>query len=392
MMKYLNKHLIENQSTMNNRFSEITKKKRAYHGRYPLIDFGIGESNHEIAKEVFESFKLETQKNENYGYTDNDDYGFLEAAKNYLYKCHDLSVNDSNLAPSLGTKGALCLLAELLVTEGDLVIVTTPGYNVFENAVKRRGGEVYRYHLNEENDYRIDIDKIDKEILKRAKVMLINYPNNPTSIMLEAEEYRKLYRVLKKYHILLINDAAYIDVTKKRVPSLFEAIPLNSDALELYTLSKSHNMTGLRLGFVVGNETLISSYLKLKEHNDSGSFLPCLLAGKSALENFTFLNDNKFYYTYRREMLQNFFDTHKFKYVKSEATFYIYVKVPKKFNSKGIKNASEFTTLLLGEYGIFTIPYDEDNHVRFSLTYKGKTFDVIKDLEYRLRNVIVEYK
>ncbi len=390
-MNYLNKYLYKNQATIKNRFTEYMQLKKEYRGNLSLLDFGIGESNHRIPSKSISILQESVANQSLYHYTDNDDYGFLEAAKHYLKETHNLDVKSENLAPSLGTKSALVLLSELFVSEGDMVIVTTPGYNVFENAVKRRGGEVYSYVLNESNDYRFKIDDIEKEILKRAKIILINYPNNPSSRALDSFEYQKIGQICKKYDIVLINDAAYLDVTNAKIPSLFECISFDNYAIELFTLSKSHNMTGVRLGFILGNASLIQAYRSLKEQVDSGTFLPLLLAGKEALEDLAFLRDNQSYYAYRRKMLTSLLKQLGFIYLDSEATFYIYVKIPKNFNGKSIKNATEFATLLLDKFGIFVIPYDSDHHVRLSLTYREKTGDIIKEVQYRLRNVTIEY-
>ncbi len=169
---------------------------------------------------------------------------------------------------------ALTVLPACFINPGDVALMTTPGYPVFGTHSKYLGGEVHNMPLLEKNNFLPDLDSIPADKLKRAKTLVINYPNNPTGASATPEFFAEVVAFAKKHNLIVIHDAAYAALVFDGKPLSFLATPGAMDVgVELHSMSKGFNMTGWRLGFVVGNALIVKAYADVKDNSDSGQFL-----------------------------------------------------------------------------------------------------------------------
>src|SRR5258705_3398084 len=261
------------------KFEKIKRAKRAAianHSRCEILDLGVGEPDEMAFPEVVETLSLEARKPENRGYADNGDAVLKQAAARYLDKvCGVKGINpDTEVLHSIGSKAALSILPAVLINPGDYVLMTTPGYPVFGTHVKYYGGLVHNLPLTEANRFLPDLDNIPADVVARAKVLVINYPNHPTGASATPEIVTKVVEFARRNRIVVIHDAAYEALVFEGKPLSFLAAPGAKEVgIELHSTSKSFNMTGWRCGFVAGNELLVKAYGDVKDNTDSGQFL-----------------------------------------------------------------------------------------------------------------------
>ena len=348
-----------------NRFQEIHDLKAQYKGRLPLIDMGIGEDktmpDNKIVNTLIESLKFSST----HKYADNGLDLLKSEAVRYLKEHFYINKNVSNIAITMGTKQALSILVFLLCKHKDTIITTKPGYVVFANVSRLLDVNIYELPLKKENNFLPDLESIPKSILKKTKVFQINYPNNPTGAVATKEFYCRLIELAKQYGFYIINDAAYLDLSFKKPLSIFSIETDYYKIIELYTLSKSHNMTGYRIGLLVSNEIIARKYERFKDNFDSGQFLGIQYAAIEALSNYSISRDLRIKYHNRAKRIYAIFKKYGFELNEPEGTFFLYVKAINGFSS------FEMASLLLNDYGIVSIPYnDASSYLRFSLTYE----------------------
>src|SRR5437763_8906799 len=267
------------KSTAIYKFAKIKAAKRAALGANPgaeIIDMGVGEPDEMAFPEVVAELHKEAQKPENRGYSDNGDALLKQAAARYLERvCGVPGINpETEVIHSIGSKAALSILPAVLINPDDYVLMTTPGYPVFGTHAKYYGGLVHNLPLTEANRFLPDLVSIPVDVLAKAKVLVINYPNNPTGASATPEFFAEVVAFAKKHSIVVVHDAAYAALVFEGKPLSFLATPGAKDvAIELHSTSKTFNMTGWRCGFVVGNELLVKAYGDLKDNTDSGQFL-----------------------------------------------------------------------------------------------------------------------
>ena len=262
------------------KFEKIKRAKKAALDANPgaeIIDMGVGEPDEMAFPEVVAKLHEEAQKPENRGYSDNGGQALKVAAANFLEKvCGVNGIDpDTEVLHSIGSKAALSILPAAFINPGDYVIMTIPGYPVFGTHAKYFGGQVHNLSLTAENNYLPDLDSIQADVLEKAKVLVLNYPNNPTGASATPEFFAKVVEFAKANDLIVIHDAAYIGlVYDGNQPLSFLATPGAKDVgIELHSTSKNFNMTGWRCGFVAGNPLLVKAYGDVKDNTDSGQFL-----------------------------------------------------------------------------------------------------------------------
>ena len=339
-----------------------------------ILDFGIGEQRCGAPQEVIDVLKEESTYPFNHVYSDNGIDEFKEKVSEYFKQEYGVYFDPkSEINHCLGIKSALSILPLCFINPGDYVLSSSPGYVVLENMAKRLGANVIHLDLNEDNNYLFDLDEIDEEILRKTKILYMNYPNNPTGQIANVEFYKKIIDYAQKYNFIVINDAAYIDLTfeQKDKLSFMQVEGAKSVGVELHSFSKGYNMTGFRIGYIIGNKEIIKAFKLVKDNLDSGQFIPIQKAAIKALECQEFIKNNckKIYNRHKK-----FYEICNNKNLITnipKATFYQFVKVPKivEFNNKIIiiKSGEEFSMFLLRKLKIMTIPYQ--NNVRFSMTF-----------------------
>jgi len=279
------------KSTAIYKFEKIKRAKRAALAAHPgaeIIDMGVGEPDEMAFPEVVAKLHEEARKPENRGYADNGDGVLKVAAARYLEQvCGVGGINpETEVVHSIGSKAALSILPAALINPGDYVLMTTPGYPVFGTHAKYYGGLVHNLPLTEAGNFLPDLDGIPGDVLRKAKVLVINYPNNPTGASASPEFFAKVVDFARRNNVVVIHDAAYAALVFEGRPLSFLAAPGAKEVgIELHSTSKSFNMTGWRCGFVAGNELLVKAYSDVKDNTDSGQFLAIQHAAAYCLDH-----------------------------------------------------------------------------------------------------------
>lgn len=351
-----------------NRFSDFYKIESP---SFPLLDFGIGEDvsligNYE--KGLISNILLDQKA---FGYSENYESGLKEAFISFAFKNYGVSLQSDELTPTSGIKDCLNLLAYLFVDKGDLIISTTPGYNVFNKAATNYGGRVIEMRLEEDNDFLPDIVSYLKNNQLKPKIVHLNYPNNPTGRSCNFTYYQRLKEYVSSYNGLVINDAAYIDYSYMKPPvSLLSNGTKGS--LELYSMSKTFGFTGARVGMIAGDKTYIKALDSIRDQFNSGSSKVFLRLYKELLLEST-LTPQQNKYKRRYFVLKEVLKRLGFEVMDLDSTFYLFVKVPELLKPLG-EDVFEITKKLRQDYGIAVIPYEiaDKSYLRFSLGYKNE--------------------
>ena len=366
---------------------------------------GVGEPDEMAFPEVVTKLHEEAQKPENRGYSDNGGQALKIAAANFLKKeCEVSDINpDTEVLHSIGSKAALSILPAAFINPNDYAIMTIPGYPVFGTHTKYYGGKVHNLALTAENNYLPKLNSIPDEVLKKAKVLVLNYPNNPTGASATKEFFSEVVDFAKRNNLIVIHDAAYIGlVYDGNQPLSFLATPGAKDVgIELHSTSKNFNMTGWRCGFVVGNQLLVKAYGDVKDNSDSGQFLAIQNASAYCYDHPEITKSIATKYSRRMDKLVVVLQKSGFKVNKSGGSFFLYMSSAKaavKSDGKRIefKNGEALSQWFIREKLISTVPWDDaEPAIRFSVTFAAEDEAdedrVISEIESRLSNVKFEF-
>ena len=382
------------------KFEKIKRARRAAeaeHPETPIIDMGVGEPDWMADPSVVERLAGEAQKYENRGYADNGILPFQEAAAAYMQKVFGVSgLNpQTEICHSIGSKPALAMLPQAFINPGDVAIVTVPGYGVLATMTRFLGGEAYALPLLPENDFLPDLNAVPPEIAKRAKLLYINYPNNPTGAVATPEFFQEVIDFAKKNEIIVVSDAAYAALTfDGYAPLSFLSVPGAKDVgVEIQSLSKAFNMTGWRLGFVAGNEKVVKAFACIKDNNDSGQFKAIQYAGAQALSTPSITERTVAKYSRRHDLLVKTLTEVGFRVKKPKGSFYLYAQAPKGIEGgEKFDTAEDFSQWLIREKQISTVPWDDAGHfIRFSVTFIADSeeaeISLMKEIARRLAGV-----
>ncbi len=382
------------------KFEKIKRAKKAAladNPDLPIIDMGVGEPDEGAFDIVVEKLKEEAGKWENRMYADNGVEIFKQAVSVYMKDLYNVELDpETEVVHAIGSKSALSLLPAVFINPGDISIMTVPGYPIMGTWTKYLGGEVVNLPLLAKNGYLPDLDSVTDEQKKRAKLLYLNYPNNPTGASATEMFFKKAIDFAKKNNILIVSDAAYAPLNFTGKPLSILSIPGGKDvALELHSMSKGFNMTGWRLSWVCGNALAVKAFASVKDNADSGQFAAIQKAAIKALENQKEITPAiSAKYERRLKSMTATLNKIGFDAKTPEGTFYLYVKAPKstidgiKFNS-----GEDFSQWLIKEKHISSVPWDDaEACVRFSATFvarggKSAEEQVLKEFENRLSSV-----
>ncbi len=395
------------KSTAIYKFEKIKRAKRAALAANPgaeIIDMGVGEPDEMAFPEVVQQLHQAALKPENRGYADNGDALLKQAAAQYMEKvCGVAGINpETEVMHSIGSKAALSILPAVLINPGDYVLMTTPGYPVFGTHSKYYGGLVHNLPLVEANSFLPDLASIPPEVLSRAKVLVLNYPNNPTGASATPAFFAEVVAFAKKNNIVVIHDAAYAALVFEGKPLSFLATPGAKDVgIELHSTSKTFNMTGWRCGFVVGNELLVKAYGDVKDNTDSGQFLAIQHASAYCFDHPEITEKIATKYSRRMDALVGLLQKAGFNARKPKGSFFLYVKAPSaavKADGSRItfKSGEDISQWLITEKLISTVPWDDAGaYLRFSVTFVAKDAQdeqrVLAEIARRLGDVRFEF-
>lgn len=383
------------------KFEKIKRSKREAAKLHPdmeLIDLGVGQPDYMADGEIIRVLSEESAKWENRGYADNGIDEFKKAAAKYMdqvFGVKDIDYETETLH-MIGSKAGLTILPQAFINPGDVTLITVPGYPVMGTITEWLGGEKYELPLKEEHDFYPDLDAIPENICKRAKLIYVNYPNNPTGQAATREFFENLVAFAKKNHIIIVQDAAYaaICLDGQKPLSILSIDGAKDIAVEIHSLSKSYNMTGWRLGFAVGNAKIIAALATVKDNFDAGQFKPIQLAGSYALAHPELTEQMNTVYKRRQKLLCELLAEKGFCVTPSRGTFYLYVKAPTGMaDGTTFATAEDFSQYMIREKMISVVPWDDAGHyVRFSLTFHAPTAEIEKEIMDEVRARLTDCK
>jgi LL-diaminopimelate aminotransferase len=385
------------KSTEIYKFELIKRAKaaaRLAHPKVELIDMGVGEPDWPADNVVVRTLSEEAGKPENRWYADNGIAEFQEAAAQYLSKVYGLTglVPSENIVHGIGSKPILAMLPVCFINPGDVLLTTVPGYPVTATYTRYLGGEIFNLPLLESGSFFPDLNSVPQPVLKKAKLLYLNYPNNPTGAVASIPFFEKVVDFAKKNDIVVIHDAPYSALTYDGYkPLSFLSVRGAMDVgLEVHSMSKAFNMTGWRLGFICGNSKAVKAYATVKDNTDSGQFRAIQKAAVKAMSHLEITEKTVEKYSRRFDLLVAALNESGFNAKKPKGSFYCYVKAPAGLkNGPEFKSASEFSEFLIRESLISTVPWDDaGRYIRFSVTFEAdsiqKEMSVIEEMKRRL--------
>ena len=381
------------------KFEKIKRAKaaaRAEKPHLPLIDMGVGEPDEMAFPEVVQTLQQEAAKPENRGYADNGGPDFRQSAARYMKHVFGVGGLDpeNHVLHSIGSKTALTMIPACFINPGDVVLMTTPGYPVLGTHARYYGGEVVNLPLTPDNGFLPDLASIPAETRERAKILVLNYPNNPTGASATESFFAEAVAFARENHLIIVQDAAYAGLIFEGRPlSILSAPGALEVAVELHSLSKAFNMTGWRIGFVAGNPLVVQAYGDVKDNSDSGQFLAIQRAAATALDHPEMTESIAAKYARRMALLVETLNAAGFSAEMPKGSFFLYVAAPRKAERDGqswdFPDAEAFSQFLIREELISTVPWDDAGaFVRFSVTFaasgEAEEQEVIGEIRKRL--------
>ncbi len=280
---------------------------------------------------------------------------FKLALKDWYKKRFQVDINDLEILPVSGAKDAISHLPMALIDEGDEVLTPDPGYPAFSGPVSFFGGQPVFYQLTEKNNFKINIDELQKLISKKTRFIWVNFPANPTGQVAFLDELKNIVEFCLKNKIWLIYDNAYSEITFDgyKAPSIFQVDRAEEIAIEIGSFSKTFSFAGFRIGWVVGNREIVSALAKVKSQMDSGLSLVWQKLAAYALANF----DGGWYkkmiksYLERRNKIAVYLKKIGLTFDYPKGSLYLWAKIPKQY-----KNSQEFSFEILEKYQVFLTP------------------------------------
>ena len=344
-----------------------------------VISFGIGDPDIPTPENVVEKLRETALDSPNHRYPETDGLPeFRQAVADWYQRRFGISVHpDKETLPLIGAKEGIGHAALCFIEPGDIALVPDPGYPVYSVGTWFAGGECHWMPLLEENGWMPDLDAIPDDVADKAKVIWLNYPNNPTGAIADADYFAKVVEFAKAHDIAVMHDASYSEVAFDgyRPISFLETPGAIDVGVEFHSLSKSYNMTGWRLGMVVGNEDIISALMVIKSNLDSGVPNAIQYMGMEAMElSQDAIDERNAIYEHRRDRVVQTLRDIGLDAIPPKASLYVWTRIPEGFTS------AEFTALLLDEADIVVTPgngYGEygEGYIRLSLTINDEDME-----------------
>lgn len=373
-------------------FAEIERKKNAVvESGVDLINFGIGDPDLPPPQQIKDALVENLEVAQYHRYPIGSGAKELKEEIAVWFKNRfQVELDSDEILVLIGSKEGIAHLPFAMVDSGEVVLIPDPGYCVYYNATLLAGGIPIELPLSAEENFLFNPFKVDPKVLKNTKMMFINYPNNPTAALAPLSYYEKLVDFARENQILICSDNAYSELyydDDKKPHSIFEVPGAKDVAVEFHSFSKTFNMTGWRLGFVVGNKKVVQTLGTFKENMDSGAFMAIQQAGVAGLRiSEEQLAQNRNVFKERRDLLMKGLRKLGFKVMDCDATFYLWVRTLNKMSS------TEFVEFLLEKYGVLTIPGSGlgkfgEGYVRFAFTISKER---IEEALLRMNNIADE--
>lgn len=361
-------------------FSRLDEEKRRLQEKgEKIIDFSIGSPDIAPAPHIMEALLKAAEDPANYRYAIHDLPRLQQAITDWYRRRYDVELDPCSEVITLqGSQEALANIALTFCDPGDIVLVPDPYYPIFAQGPKLAGADVRFMPMKEENDFLIRFDEISEEVAKKAVLMIVSYPNNPTGAVADDRFYTELIAFAKRWDIAVLHDNAYSELVfdGKRGKSFLSYPGAKDVGVELNSFSKTYGMAGARLGVCVGNRELIAGYHRLKSNMDYGIFLPVQQAGIAALEaDQNCVETTRKAYEHRRDLLVRRFGEAGWVIRPSAATMFVWARIPDAF-----ADSEQFALSLLAECGIVVTPGTEfgaegRRHVRIALVISDEQIE-----------------
>ncbi|MDR1165867.1 MAG: LL-diaminopimelate aminotransferase [Deltaproteobacteria bacterium] len=370
-------------------FKELDRIRDEVRGRgVDVIDLGVGDPDRPTPPYIIEALTRAAADPANHKYPVYSGMNsFREVVAEWYSRRHGVSlIGDTEVCSLIGSKEGIAQFPLAFVNPGDIVICPEPAYPVYASGASFAGGVPFFAPLLEKNGFLPDLKAIPKDILPRAKIIWVNYPNNPTGAQASLDFYRELLEFAARHDLIVASDAAYSEVTAlpKPHPSVLELPGAKERVIEFHSLSKTFNMTGWRLGWAVGDATLIKGMGLVKSNVDSGVFQAVQFAGMAALRGtLEPIESMGRLYAERRKVIAEGLDKAGISYLHTDYTFYVWVKTP-----RGLSSAA-FCSKLLNEAGIVATPGNGfgpsgEGYARFALVQEA---DRLREASQRLASL-----
>ncbi len=368
-------------------------KARAREQGLDLIDLGMGNPDGSPPQPVIDAAIAALQTPSNHGYPPFEGTAsFRQAITSWYKRCYDVNLDpDGEALPLIGSKEGLTHLALAYINPGDLVLVPSPAYPAHFRGPLIAGGRLHQLLLTEENDWLIDLAAIPDSIAEEAKILYFNYPSNPTTATAPREFFEEMVAFARRYEILLVHDLCYAELAFDgyQPTSLLEIPGAKDIGVEFHTLSKTYNMAGWRVGFVVGNNQIIQGLRTLKTNLDYGIFAAIQTAAETALQlPDVYIKKVQERYSTRRDFVIQGLGELGWQIPKSKATMYLWVKSPVGISS------TDFALKVLQNTGVVVTPGNAfgdggEGYVRISLIADcdrlGEAINRLKKAGFRYR-------
>lgn len=330
------------------------RKNRVAEGK-EVFDLSIGAPNIPPAKRIMEVMAKAVMEPENYVYAINDTQEMLQAVAQWYQRRYGVTLDaDTEICSLLGSQDGLSHIALSILDAGDVMLVPDPCYPIFADGPRLAGAELYYMPQKKENDYVIQLQDIPEEVAKKAKFMLVSYPNNPTAAMAPESFYHELVAFAKKYDIIVLHDNAYSElVFDGRSWGSFLSIPGAKDVgVEFNSLSKTYGLAGARIGYCLGNSRVVSMLKTLKSNMDYGMFLPIQAAAVEAITgDQSVVAETRAAYERRRDVLCDGLIAAGWQMDKPPGTMFVWAPVPEQY-----ADSESFVRDLLDKTGVLVTP------------------------------------
>ncbi len=319
-----------------------------------VINLGIGSPDRPPHPDVIKTLQEEAVKPNQHGYQNYKGSPVLRNIMAKWYqKWYDVQLNpDSEILPLIGSKEGIMHICMTYINEGDGVLIPNPGYPTYKSAATIAGANVHAYTLKKENNWFPDFDELEKKDLSKVSLMFVNYPQMPTGQVPTAKMFESLIAFANKHQILICHDNPYSFILTDKPMSLLSIDGAKEVAIELNSLSKSHNMAGWRIGMLAGAKERIEQVLRFKSNMDSGMFLPLQLAAAKALElDQSWYDSVNEIYGKRREKVFELLNLLNCSFDKTQAGLFVWAEIPSAY-----KDGYELSDKVLNDSNVFITP------------------------------------
>ncbi|MDW3094844.1 MAG: alanine transaminase [Gammaproteobacteria bacterium] len=356
-------------------FNIVNERKASFRAEgADIVDFGMGNPDQGAPAHIVEKLVEAAQRNDTHRYSVSRGIPRLRKSICGWYKRKfDVDLDeDSEAIVTIGSKEGLAHLALAMLSPGDAVLVPNPAYPIHPYGCVIAGAEVIYVPLSEETDFFEELEKAIQVAWPKPKLIILNFPANPTTECVELEFFERVIEIAKEHNIWVINDIAYGEITYDgyEPPSILQVKGAKEIAAEFYSLSKTYNMPGWRVGFMCGNKTLVGALSRLKSYLDYGMFTPIQVAAIAALDGpQDCVEEIRNMYCSRRDVLIEGLNSMGWRVDPPKATMFVWAKIPENFAQQG---SLEFSMQMLEKAKVAVSPgvgfgQYGDKHVRFSL-------------------------